>query len=196
MLKEKNKVAKISRFNNHWFYRLIKLGYGILFIGVSGSWLIDGNEIEKGALSEYLPTMAVGLVVIMIIFLIIQKLFYYVVFGTLFPKRILKKVSPSDFEFDKYVKNTQKNNKGMNGLIILVTLIIGATIIISAIIINSGTGSNYKTRKTVFEICYNECSNLGQSLDENGECPSEYHLVDNDWCVEDGREDECIRICK
>lgn len=49
--------------------------------------------------------------------------------------------------------------------------------------------------KTEFEVCYDKCTRLGKSPGEDGRCAPGYFLRSN-WCIEHGRDGECLKMCK
>jgi hypothetical protein len=183
MNEDKAKIMKIIRWNKHWLYRLLKFLYGAFFGIGSIAWLIFGRT-ESSSNQDFFPTAIISVLSIAIVFTIIKKIFYYVVFGTLSPRRDLKKTNFNDVDLDKHIshKEWSKNGDGFK------LVIIGVVFIIVVVLIRQFT-------KTEFDACYDKCRNVYRNYrpSVDGTCGTKMHKVNNKCVV---NPSTCWSACK
>lgn len=76
-----NKVLEPEGLGAKWWYRLLKVVYFLSFFAISIGWLLFGYNETKGDLEKFLLPATISLVVILLFYWLIQKLFCYVIMG-------------------------------------------------------------------------------------------------------------------
>jgi hypothetical protein len=121
MSNNSNKMKTIESLTSKPWYRLLKILYLFCFFIITFGWLLFGYTETNGNLNDFFAPASVSIFILAFIFWSTTRIFYYIVLGSMFPKKSFSDLNVKNTTLKERTANKEWSTDNILHKIILVS---------------------------------------------------------------------------